>query len=322
MTVRVATEADRSTLHELLRALEREVPPPPWIQVDDGDQLRLIDEYVRDHIALVAEDDGSAVGFLLARLRKQGLGYVSDLYVLPEARRSGVAASLVRDAVAALRAQGAETVELEVRTGNDAARAVYERWGFRETLVRLSVPVDDLQTRLGATESDPEPSSGLVYAQTDDAGAIERAAAQFIPRLGRSGRTVVHPPENGWTGVEDELCSRDPKLLRRLAQELSYRTGGVVLSLGIEEGAVVRYILFERGAVADEYASVPEYFGPLPPGDVVALSANPAVVSRLTGADPARLRAVARTASTPAELPPAQQLVAELAEVLGIGSAS
>jgi hypothetical protein len=91
-----------------------------------------------------------------------------------------------------------------------------------------------------------------------------------------------------------------------------------VLLLGVEEGAVVRYVLFDRGRIADEYASVPEYHGPLPPGDVVALAANPTVAARLTGADPARLREVARNARSPDALPPAPQLLAELAAVLGV----
>ena len=34
---------------------------------------------------------------------------------------------------------------------------------------------------------------------------------------------------------------------------------------------------------------MPEYHGPLPPGDVIALGANPTVLARLTGADPARV---------------------------------
>ena len=83
----------------------------------------------------------------------------------------------------------------------------------------------------------------------------------------------------------------------------------------------MRYVLFERGSVVDEYQSVPEYFGPLPPGDVVALGSNPTVVARLTGAEPARLRAVARTASTPDELPPADELLAQIAEVMGLEGA-
>jgi hypothetical protein len=147
---------------------------------------------------------------------------------------------------------------------------------------------------------------------------VAKAVREYVPRLGRSARTDVHPPVNGWIAIDDELCSGDPSLLRRLAQELSYRTGGVVLTLGVEEETVVRYVLFDRGSVADEYSSIPEYHGPLPPGDVVALSANPTVAHRLTGADPARVRAVAQTASSAAELPDAENLYAELAAVLGV----
>ena len=83
----------------------------------------------------------------------------------------------------------------------------------------------------------------------------------------------------------------------------------------------MRYVLFDRGCVADEYASVPEYYGPLPPGDVVALGANPTVVARLTGAEPARVRAVARTASSPDELPPAPELLARARRSLGLEGA-
>ena len=80
----------------------------------------------------------------------------------------------------------------------------------------------------------------------------------------------------------------------------------------------MRYVLWDRGGVADEYASVPEYFGELPPGDVVALGANPTVAHRLTGADPGQIRAIARTASSPEELPPPDELHAQLASVLGV----
>jgi hypothetical protein len=54
---------------------------------------------------------------------------------------------------------------------------------------------------------------------------------------------------------------------------------------------------------------------------VIALGANPTVVARLTGADPARVRAVARTASRPDELPPATELVEAIAEVMGVAEA-
>jgi energy-converting hydrogenase Eha subunit B len=97
--------------------------------------------------------------------------------------------------------------------------------------------------------------------------------------------------------------------------------GAVVLLLGVEEGQVVRFLLLERGRIMDEYLSVPEFHGELPPGDVIALSANPTVVARLTGADPAEVRRVVRTASAPEELPPASELVGRVAAVLGVEGA-
>jgi hypothetical protein len=84
---------------------------------------------------------------------------------------------------------------------------------------------------------------------------------------------------------------------------------------------VLRLILFDRGGVVDEYLSVPEFDGPLPPGDVIAMAANPTVISRLTGADPHRIRSVARTASSPSELPPASDLLAQLADAMGLQGA-
>jgi hypothetical protein len=97
--------------------------------------------------------------------------------------------------------------------------------------------------------------------------------------------------------------------------------GAVVLLLGVEEEQVVRFVLLERGRLMDEYLSVPEYHGELPPGDVISLAANPTVVARLTGADPAQVRSVIRTADRPEDLSPAPQLVAEIAEVLGVEGA-
>jgi len=63
---------------------------------------------------------------------------------------------------------------------------------------------------------------------------------------------------------------------------------------------------------------VPEFYGPLPPGDVYAMGSNPTVVARLTGADAARVRAVARTAINPADLPPARDLYEQIAAVMGV----
>jgi hypothetical protein len=211
------------------------------------------------------------------------------------------------------RTQGED--EVVVETSHEAGDA-WIRAGFSELSRVLAAPADALEAHLGAER---EGSFGSIHVQTDEVDAVVAAVRQFVPRLpGGSRGSVVLPPRDGWTSIYDELCDREPEMLRRLALELSNRGGALVLVLGVEEGAVVRFIALERGRVVDEYLSVPEYYGPLPPGEVIALGANPRLMARLTGADAEGVRETARTAASPAELPPAEELLGRLARLFGI----
>ena len=212
-------------------------------------------------------------------------------------------------------ARGESAEEVVVETTHEAGDA-WIRAGFTELSRVLVAPVEGLELHVGAER---QASFGGIHVQSDDLEAVVRAVRQFVPRLpGNSRGSVVLPPRDGWTSVYDELCDREPEMLRRLARELSDRMGAFVLTMGAEEGRVVRYVALDRGRVVDEYLSVPEYYGPLPPGEVIALGANPRLMARLTGADPDGIRETARTARNPDELPPASELVAALAEVLGV----
>ena len=223
---------------------------------------------------------------------------------------------LLRRVLEEARAAGAE--EIVVETSHESGEG-WIRAGFTEASRVLAAPIDALERHLGAER---RPSFGSIHVQTDDVAAIANAVRQFVPRLpGRSQGSVVVPPRDGWTAVYDELCDREPEMLRRLALELSNRGGSLVLTMGVEDGCVVRYIAFDRGRVVDEYLSVPEYYGPLPPGEVIALGANARLMARLTGADPVRVRAVAVTAASPEALPPAVELLAELARLFGLQGA-
>ena len=220
---------------------------------------------------------------------------------------------ILRSLVEEAKAKGEQHVTVEA--GREVADA-WARAGFVETARILQASAEAIEARLAGTGA---PSFGSIHVQTDDLDGVVRAVRQFVPRMpGGSKGSVVAPPRNGWTAVYDELTDRSPEMLRRLARELSDRMGAVVLVLGVEQEQVVRFVLFERGRVVDEYLSVPEFYGPVPPGDVIALAANPTVVARLTGAEPGRVRQAARTAKTPEELPPARELVAELASLFGV----
>ena len=227
-------------------------------------------------------------------------------------RRTGAGRALVEAVIENLRARGATHLRLGA---NLEALGFYEKLGFREESRNLVLELEVRQVGSGR-------SYGAIHVQTDDVAAVERAVQQFVPRLpGRSQGSTVSSPRGGWIAVYDDVCDRDPSMLRRLAKELSERTGAVTLSLGVEHDEVVRFVLLEAGRVVDEYLSVPEYYGALPPGDVVALAANPRVVARLTGADPAVIRAVARTSTSPSDLPPAPELLEAIAAAIGLEGA-
>jgi ribosomal protein S18 acetylase RimI-like enzyme len=322
MTVRHAVLDDLDAIAALWREFDHELPPPTHEgPADEEKELREVAEIISSEIAFVAEDDdGIPVGFALARRRAPGFGTLTDLFVTKEARRSGIGTELMRRILAAFRDLEVERFDLDVQASNAVARSLYARWGLRDEVVIMTGSVADLEERLGSQEAS---SFGSIHVQSDDLSAVDQAVRQFVPRLPGSSRgSLVAPPRNGWIAVYDDVCDRNPDMLRRLARELSDRIGAVICLLGVEREELVRMILFERGSIVDEYLSVPEFYGPLPPGDVVGLAANPTVVSRLTGADPAAIRRIAHTAPAPADLPPARELLASLAEALGIEGAS
>ena len=72
--------------------------------------------------------------------------HINNLAVLPEFRRAGVAASLLKRVLQEGAALGAQRATLEVRRSNDAARLLYERFGFSIASVRRAYytkPVED-----------------------------------------------------------------------------------------------------------------------------------------------------------------------------------
>jgi GNAT superfamily N-acetyltransferase len=303
--IRPATVDDLQLVRELWQAFNTEIPDEPWREDDLAEDLAWLEQAIRDDVVLLADDDGLAV----ARRKGERLGFLEVVYVRPQARRNGLAAQLVREVVSRLREAGAEMLELEVLASNAEARAIYERWGFKPVELTLGAPLAQLEQRLAEAEG---PTFGFVHVQTDDVEKVRRDAVKVL-RLEPDVEV-----EGGWVRVRSDATDADPERLKALAKELSYTSAGVSLSLGVQRGAVVRYDLFDRGADVDEYLSVPEYYGPLPPGDAYALGANATVVARLTGADPRRVREVARTAASPSELPPAQELYERIATVIGV----
>ncbi len=314
MTTRPATEADEPVLRELWEEFEREVPPPPEFGETWVEEWEDVRKDIGEGLVLLAEDDDGAVGCIRMRVRAPAL-HLSFAYVRPRARRRGVLRMLLQEALREARERGAEKLSLHALVSNELALATWRALGFEPAIHYMTQPLDALRQRL---ESTAGATFGSLHVQTDDRDAVRREVAKYRPRMAGPGEHEVSDPRNGWVSIYDEVIERDRVLLKRYGRELSYAAGAVVVVFWVEQEAVVGYSIYDHGSSVDDYLSVPDFHGPVPPGDIVSLGANPRVVQRLTGADPAVVRAVARTASTPAELPPVRELVAQIAAAMGI----
>ncbi len=110
-------------------ALEEANQPQPWTEGILQDELS-----ADDRSYVVAEDD-EIVGFGGVMVVGEE-AHITNLLVATGHRRKGIArrlmSRLVRDAVA----MGARHLTLEVRTGNEAARRLYHRFGLAPVGVR------------------------------------------------------------------------------------------------------------------------------------------------------------------------------------------
>lgn len=99
-----------------------------------------------DYRVRVASVEDWPVGFAVSCVlpnspvyRARWIGYINDLCVTANMRRHGIGEMLVRDAVAWLRSNGAETVEVYVARHNKSAQRFWRRIGGCEYLERLSL---------------------------------------------------------------------------------------------------------------------------------------------------------------------------------------
>jgi GNAT superfamily N-acetyltransferase len=99
-----------------------------------------------DDAIFVAEENGGVTGYVFAALEplswkelRGPAGFVHDLVVTDEARRTGTATRLMDAAVAWLRERGAPRVILWTAAPNDAARTLFRRLGFRDTMVEMTM---------------------------------------------------------------------------------------------------------------------------------------------------------------------------------------
>lgn len=82
------------------------------------------------HRTYVFEADGDVVSFVVMAV-VEGEGEILTIATDPDYQKKGLARALLRQVIAALRNEGAESLFLEVATDNDAALRLYESCGFK-----------------------------------------------------------------------------------------------------------------------------------------------------------------------------------------------
>jgi len=100
-----------------------------------GDVLRTIVKNPQFGFVLLATMGGQAIGAAyvaaLLSLEHEGvIGWLEELYVVPEKRNGGVGTRLLSDVVERARDLGWKGIELELMAGHERAASVYQRHGF------------------------------------------------------------------------------------------------------------------------------------------------------------------------------------------------
>lgn len=135
MQIRPAVEADLPGLVPLVRAYW-EFEGLAGFDAPKTQQLlcRLLREPALGE-AWIAQGPDGVCGYLIAvcllSLEHRGImAEIDEFFVLPQLRASGVGAGLLAATEASLTARGCVRLQLQLATGNAAARSFYERHGY------------------------------------------------------------------------------------------------------------------------------------------------------------------------------------------------
>jgi ribosomal protein S18 acetylase RimI-like enzyme len=156
IAVRAARPADLAATAKLAAALVREhhlYDPLRFMSIEpleEGYERFLRTQVDREGVVLIVASTshgagGSIVGYLLASLEdrdwsdlRDACGKIHDVYVDASVRKRGVATHLVEEAVNRLAAMGAPRVVLMAAWRNERARRLFERLGFRPTMLEMT----------------------------------------------------------------------------------------------------------------------------------------------------------------------------------------
>lgn len=154
VTVRRATRADAAKVAEFsvkLAKLHVDWDAKRFTQIiGEGATRYYGDRAEAENAAIfVAEDDENVVGFaymeyepvLYAELATR-VAWLHDIYVVPNARQAGAGKALIAVVKDEAKRLGANKVLLSVAHGNSHGQKLFERNGFRTTMLEMMLEID------------------------------------------------------------------------------------------------------------------------------------------------------------------------------------
>ena len=152
MDIRPATSDDVPAVLPMVRklcALHRAWDPDKYDFLDGIEEMYRgwLTSRTRDarSVFLVADREGRGpVGFLIGTVEREipiyrlkEFGFIHDLWVEEDYRNEGLARQLVMTAVERFREIGVAQVRLDTAAANDVARTLFEKCGFRTSVVEM-----------------------------------------------------------------------------------------------------------------------------------------------------------------------------------------
>lgn len=126
VNIRLMTKDDLSSV----ASIERNIFSIPWSEKAFEDSLK------NDNtIYVVTEKDGDIAGYCGIYISFNE-GNITNVAVLPECRRQGIAENMLMYILALAKEKGITDIILEVRETNVSAIALYEKIGFKEAGIR------------------------------------------------------------------------------------------------------------------------------------------------------------------------------------------
>ena len=156
--IRHADDDDGHAIVDFVQATLREMESVGGYEVNHDGKFwqwyrREIAEFIRmgDRLFLLAQLENSVIGLLEGKIIKLqevfaslNSFHISVVYVVPKARRRGVATALVREALRWASKQACREADLNVLSNNDKARGLYKKIGFEvfQHKLRLRLPLN------------------------------------------------------------------------------------------------------------------------------------------------------------------------------------